>query len=104
MSWRKVAWIGVIGCLAVSLAGCGPRLSKATVGITVDDAGKPVLVLRDCDAEVLRVSVVHRAPDLPTTAEPESVDYIASPPAKGMAQFSLLTGSSSWKTAGKLPH
>ncbi|WP_433011409.1 hypothetical protein [Kribbella sp. CA-294648] len=99
----KVAWVGVIGCLVMSLAGCGPRWSKATVGITVDDTGKPVLVLRDCDADVLRVSVTHRAPEPPTTADPASVDYIASPPVKGTAQFSLLTGSSSWRMAGQMP-
>ncbi|WP_433011406.1 hypothetical protein [Kribbella sp. CA-294648] len=103
MRWGKVASVGVVGCLVVSLAGCGPRRSPASVGVTVDDAGKPVLVLRDCDAHITRIKVSHRPPNLPRTVVPPSVKYNASDPAEGVVQFSLLTGGSGWQLSGELP-
>lgn len=102
MNRRRVAWVGVIGCLAMTLAGCGPRMSKASVGVTVDDAGRPVLVLRDCDAHMSRIKVSYRTPNLPATVAPATVEYNAET-AKGVVQFSLVTGGSGWKLSGELP-
>jgi hypothetical protein len=38
----------VVLCATAVLTGCGPRFAAAKVGISVDEAGHPVIVLEDC--------------------------------------------------------
>ena len=90
----------VLVCSTVALTGCSPGHS-GVIGITVNDAGQPVVVLQDCkgDIDKLRLTV------LPITqGKAEVVARWTNPKSpKGIVQFPLLEGAGRWKPETAIP-
>lgn len=105
MGWGKLVRVGIIGCcLLSSLTACGPRGSKALVGMSVDDAGNPVMVLKDCEGVIQEIEFYDSSIRPTSATEPSSpqVEYKNSHPKKTVSTIPL-TGGSEWKPSGPVP-
>lgn len=87
----------LIGCLA-ALSGCGVE-AGGVVGMTVDDAGKPVAVVQMCEGHIdgATLFLSRGGPD-----EEEFGEWEVSPPVTGFSQFSLTAGGDGWRLVGTL--
>lgn len=52
---RPLLLVAVMVCAAGLLTACGPRNSRSVVGMSVDDAGAPVIVLQNCDGNIAQL-------------------------------------------------
>ncbi|ADB35565.1 hypothetical protein Kfla_6570 [Kribbella flavida DSM 17836] len=100
MRHRPATAVVVLACLAGLLTACGPRGSRAQVGLTVDDAGKPVLVLQDCKGEIEELGVQSGSPGADSVDEG---DLRNDDPAKGITLIPFPTGGNGWEPADPLP-
>jgi hypothetical protein len=95
MGWRRLSWVVTLGCAAAVLTGCGPGWS-GVIGLSVDDAGKIIVVLQDCKGDIDEVKL--RAADdtvLAVWANPRS--------PKGVIQFPLMEGADRWRSEHPVP-
>lgn len=105
MNWRKlVGVIGIIGCTTALLTACGPRQSKAVLGLSVDDAGQPVMVLQDCQGVIDEIEFydLSVAPSNPTVGSTPVVEYTNPDPQKAVVTIPLA-GGDEWKPSGPVP-
>jgi len=105
MNRGKLAAGVIIGCcLVISLTACGPRQSKALVGMSVDGAGKPVFVLQDCEGVIQEIEVYDSAvaPTNATAGETPVVEYANSDPQKAVVTIPLA-GGSGWQPVDSVP-
>lgn len=84
----------IISCTA-PLTACGPYDANAQVGVTVDDAGNPVLVLQDCSGSIDTLDVA--VPHVPGSGQPApEVRLTIKKPVKGVVQIPLYVGGGGW--------
>ncbi|MFI5711197.1 hypothetical protein [Kribbella sp. NPDC051620] len=105
MNWAKLVGVGIIGCCLLSSAtGCGPKRSNAVIGLSVDDGGRPVMVLQDCQGVIDEIEFydVSVAPSNPTIGSTPMVEYTNSDPRKAVATIPLA-GTDEWQPSGPAP-
>ncbi|GAA3597591.1 hypothetical protein [Kribbella ginsengisoli] len=105
MNWGKLIGIGIIGCcLLGGSTGCGPRRSAAVMGLSVDDAGQPVMVLQDCQGVIDEIEFydLSVAPSNPTVGSTPVVEYTNPDPQKAVVTIPLA-GGDGWKPSGPAP-
>ncbi len=96
-------------CATAVLTGCGPRFAAAEVGMTVDDAGHPVIVLEDCkEGDMVELQVFDESlPAQPnstggTTTLPIAV-YTVSKGSKAVQQIPVASGGGNWEPVTAVP-
>ncbi|WP_020385436.1 hypothetical protein [Kribbella catacumbae] len=87
--------VAVIACATTVLTACDPRTSQAAVGMTVDKAGNPVIVLQDCLADISQLEL--------SDETGSQVFYETEEPAPVVAQIPLLTGTDEWRPSQPVP-
>ncbi|MFG1814416.1 hypothetical protein ACGFIF_11665 [Kribbella sp. NPDC049174] len=90
-------WVGTglaaISCLA-AVVGCGVP-TGGVVGVTVDAAGRPVVVVQMCEGHIDGATMY--LPD-----DEEFGRWEVSPPVTDFSQFSLTDGGNGWRLVGSL--
>jgi hypothetical protein len=96
-------------CATAVLTGCGPSPAAAKVGMTVDDAGHPVIVLEDCkEGDMVELQLFDESrPAQPnstggTTTLPIAV-YTISEGSKAVQQIPVATGGGDWEPVTVVP-
>lgn len=91
----------LLAITCAGLTGCSPGMSGA-IGLTVDDSGRTIVVLRDCKGDIDELELFLLG--LPTTA-PASLQVTWSNPKspKGIVQFPLVEGAAKWKPKSPVP-
>ncbi|MGW1340220.1 hypothetical protein ACWCOV_04130 [Kribbella sp. NPDC002412] len=72
--------------------------------MSVDDAGTPLIVLRNCDGDIAQLEFYDRT--LPRTDETPPtpvVMYVNPRPDKSVVQIAIRTGGNGWQVQGKPP-
>lgn len=93
---KRTCVVAVIACAATALTACdGPRNSHAAVGMTVDKAGNPVIVLQDCRADISQLELYDE-----TRLQ---VVYETQEPAQAVVHIPLLAGTDEWRPSGPVP-
>jgi hypothetical protein len=84
-----------VGGAGAVLTACGPGQS-GVIGLSVDDAGKTIVVLQDCKGDIDEVKL-RDAKDtvLAVWANPRS--------PKGIIQFPLVEGADRWRSENPVP-
>ncbi len=85
-------WGGTAGCL-VALTGCGVD-GSGVVGVTVDAAGNPVVVVQMCEGHINGATLYR---DDTTLGK-----WQVSSPVTGFSQFDLDSGGNGWAVVGDL--
>jgi predicted small secreted protein len=101
---RSILLAAVVVCAAALLTACGPRKSRGVVGMSVDDAGTPVIVLQNCDGDISQLEFYDRT--RPRTAEAPSTPvatYVNPRPDKSVVQIAIQTGGNGWQVTGEAP-
>jgi hypothetical protein len=75
---------------------------NASVGITVDAKGTPMIVLSDCGGLADTIFFVDEPP-LSSTAPTTTRVLTVTTPAAGVVQFALRTGGANWRPASSDP-
>ncbi|NEA34349.1 hypothetical protein [Streptomyces sp. SID13031] len=100
MGWgkqkRAVLLAGLLLC-AASLTACGPRVSSAVVGMTVDEAGNPVIVLQNCKGDITQLEL------FTDPVSPSTLVYENRHPFTAIDEIPLLTGTADWPPSKPVP-
>ncbi|TDU90423.1 hypothetical protein EV138_4014 [Kribbella voronezhensis] len=88
-----------VGC--ASLTGCGPGQS-GMIGLSVDDAGRTIVVLQDCKGDIDKLKLVMLG-RLKTDPETVLVEWSNPKSPKGVVQFPLVEGAGKWKPQSPVP-
>lgn len=101
---RSILLSVVVVCAAGLLTGCGPRESRGVVGMSVDGAGTPVIVLQNCDGDIAELEFYDRT-QRPTDEAPATsvAMYVNSRPEKSVVQIPIRTGGNGWQVQGEPP-
>jgi hypothetical protein len=108
MRHASIGLTAVVLCATAVLTGCGPRPAAAKVGMTVDDAGRPVIVLQDCkEGDMVELQIFdesrteQRSPgvgrELPIAV------YTAREGSKSVQQIPVASGSADWEPVTVVP-
>ncbi|MEU0093095.1 hypothetical protein [Kribbella sp. NPDC006257] len=98
----RPAWILLLMLIAGGvLTGCGPGQS-GTIGLSVDDAGRTVVVLQDCKGDIDKLKLVQLG-RLKTDPETVLVEWSNPKSPKGIVQFPLVEGAGKWKPQSPVP-
>ena len=100
---RSILLAAVVVCAASLLTACGPRMSRGVVGMSVDDAGTPVIVLQNCGGHIAQLEVYQTQPRLEETAPTPVVMYVNPRPEKSVVQIPVRTGGNGWRAVGEAP-
>jgi hypothetical protein len=99
-------WVGICvataGCVA-SLSGCGVP-AGGVLGVTIDAAGKPEIVVQMCEGHIDGATMYLPDPD-PDRVTPQNEEFgrwEVSPAVAGFSQFSLAGGGNGWRLVGTL--
>lgn len=98
MSRRGWAVVGT-GFLAAALAGCiAPDVEvSGALGVTVDDEGRPVLVVEACDSAAVRVSLSYDREGLTADEVNEDIaQWTAAEPVGGTSELALHAPTAPW--------
>lgn len=87
----------LIVCSA-TLSGCGVEIG-GIVGMTVDDAGRPVAVVQMCEGHIDGATLYLSRDDNETE---HFGRWEVSPPVTGFSQFDLAAGGNGWRLVGTL--
>src|SRR4051812_27699222 len=99
MRRSRVLLLLAIAC--ASLTGCGPGQS-GTIGLSVDDAGRTIVVLQDCKGDIDKLKLV-RLGRLRTDPETVLVEWSNPKSPKGIVHFPLVEGAGKWKPQSPVP-
>lgn len=95
--------VAAVVCTASLVAGCGPRKSRGVVGMSVDAAGVPVIVLQNCSGDISELEFYDQTP--PRTDETArttpSVKYVNQRPEQSVVQIPIKTGGNGWQLMGE---
>ena len=84
--------------MAVVGAACEPRTSsEAAVGMSVDRAGNPVIVLQNCRADITQLVLYDK------TKPSVKISYENEQPVQEVVEIPLLTGTDGWRPDGTVP-
>ncbi|MGC4936485.1 hypothetical protein [Kribbella sp. DT2] len=108
MRLAPIGLTAAVLCATAVLTGCGPRFAAAKVGMTVDGAGRPVIVLEDCkEGDMVELQVFDESrteknspgvdPSLPIAV------YTVSEGSKKLQQIAVGTGGSGWDPVTVVP-
>lgn len=84
------------------LTGCSPGQS-GVIGVSVDDAGRTIVVLQDCKGDIDRLKLVMLGMPKATTPETVLVNWSNPKSPKGIVQFPLVDGAGKWKPESPVP-
>ncbi|MEU4391942.1 hypothetical protein [Kribbella sp. NPDC023855] len=102
MSRGKLVWVGVVACTAAMLTACSPTES-GVIGVTVDEAGKVIVVLQDCKGDIDKLKLLDHV-QTETTADDVVLAEWSNPRSpKGIVQFPLVEGAKGWKSQAPVP-
>ncbi len=97
----RIALSAVLICSAAVLTGCSPGHS-GVIGISVDEAGRPVVVLQDCKGEIDKL--VLSALSVTNGVKNTEVARWRNPKSpKGIVEFPLVEGAGRWKSEAPVP-
>ncbi|MEV8374015.1 hypothetical protein AB0P21_14840 [Kribbella sp. NPDC056861] len=103
MSWGKLVCAGAIACTAGMLTACSPTES-GVVGLSVDDAGRTIVVLQDCDGDIDQLKLWDQGPRPETESDDVLLAEWYNPKSpKGIVQFPLVEGAGKWKSEQRVP-
>ncbi|MEI8409649.1 MULTISPECIES: hypothetical protein [unclassified Kribbella] len=92
-------WVGMSLAAIACLAGCGVP-AGGLVGVTVDAAGNPVIVVQMCEGHIDGATLYR------FSEEPDDEEVLGrwevSSPVSGFSQFDLDTGGNGWAVVGEL--
>ncbi|MEV0289219.1 MULTISPECIES: hypothetical protein [unclassified Kribbella] len=101
---RSILLTAVVVCAVSLLSGCGPRVSRGVVGMSVDDAGIPVIVLQNCDGNIAQLEFYDRSgPRTDDPAPGPAMMYVNPRPDKSVVQIPIRTGGNGWRVQGEPP-
>ncbi|WP_432944010.1 hypothetical protein ACQPXM_01700 [Kribbella sp. CA-253562] len=107
MRHASLGLTAVVLCATAVLTGCGPRPAAAKVGMTVDDAGRPVIVLQDCkEGDMVELQIFDESrtgPRSPGDRELPIAVYTAREGSKSVQQLPVATGSADWEPVTVVP-
>jgi hypothetical protein len=103
MSWGKLVCFGAIACTAGMLTACSPTES-GVIGLTVDDSGRTVVVLQDCDGDIDQLKLWDEGARPEIDADDVLLAEWHNPKSpKGIVQFPLVEGAGKWKSEQRVP-
>lgn len=101
---KRAVWVGVTASMAVTVAGCGPRTTDAAVGMSVDKAGNPVIVLQNCRADITQLEFYDKSrPKMEESGPTTQVFFDNEHPVQEVVQIPLLTGTNEWRPSVPVP-
>ncbi|WP_157979881.1 lipoprotein [Kribbella monticola] len=98
---RRSRVLLLLAITCASLTGCGPGQSGA-IGLSVDDAGRTIVVLQDCKGDIDKLKLVMLG-RLQTDPEKVLVEWSNPKSPKGIVQFPLVEGAGKWKPQSPVP-
>lgn len=101
---RSILLAAVVVCAASLLTACGPRMSRGVVGMSVDDAGAPVIVLQNCHGDISQLEFYDQTRPRTEETPPAPVTMYVNPrPDKSVVQIPIQTGGNGWQVTGEAP-
>jgi hypothetical protein len=101
---RSILLAAVVVCAGSLLTACGPRMSRGVVGMSVDDAGTPVIVLQNCDGDIAQLEFYDRTRPRVGESPPAPVaTYVNPRPDKSVVQIPIRTGVNGWQIMAEAP-
>jgi hypothetical protein len=101
---RSILLLSVAVCAASVLTACGPRKSVAVVGMSVDNAGAPVIVLQNCGGDISQLELYDQTrPRVEETGPIPLVSYVNPRPDKSVVRIPIQTGGDGWQVVGEAP-
>ncbi|MEU4294159.1 hypothetical protein AB0E63_38570 [Kribbella sp. NPDC026596] len=99
---RSTLLAAVVVCGMSLMTACGPRISRGVVGMSVDDAGTPVIVLQNCGGDIAQLEFYDQIRREETAPTPVAT-YVNSRPDKSVVQIPIRTGGNGWQVTGEVP-
>jgi hypothetical protein len=98
---RRSRLLLLLALTCAPLTACSPGLSGA-IGLSVDDAGRTIVVLRDCKGDIDDLELFQLG--TPRTAgDTLLVSWSNRRSPKGIVQFPLVEGAGEWKPTSPVP-